>query len=353
MYNVPESNTRRATMRRVSVLVLIVGGLLCGPVLQPAAVAEAQTRQRAKAVLWKDPGRVERLDFQWGPGGRALAPAPPFRFIEEDKDGTNAKIKVRDAKGRRWSIKWDDGGEANAEIIATRIVWAAGYFVEPSYFVRRGRILGVRGLDRAAKFVSPNGTFTNGRFELKYETVAEREDEESWRWDQNPFVGTRELNGLKIVTMLVSNWDNKDASNRRAGSNTAVHVVRGRSGLEARYLVTDWGGAMGKWGGFFSREKWDCPGYLDQTAKFVEVKDGEIDWGFKGQHTNSFKEDIRLADVRWVMRYLGRITDAQLRAGLVASGASPAEVRCYQRGLRSRIEQLRRLAAAGEVGRSR
>jgi hypothetical protein len=340
-------------MRRVSVLVLIVGGLLCGPVLQPAGIAEAQTRQQAKAVLWQDPGRVERLDFRWGAGGREGAPVPPFRFIEEDKDGSNAKIKVRDARGRRWSIKWDDGGEANAEVIATRIAWAAGYFVEPSYFVRSGRILGARNLDRAAKYVAPNGVFRNARFELKYATVAEREDEKSWRWDTNPFVGTRQLNGLKIVTMLVSNWDNKDARNRRSGSNTAVHFVRGRSGLEARYLVTDWGGAMGKWGGFFSREKWDCPGYLDQTAKFVEVKDGEIDWGFKGQHTDSFKEDIRIEDVRWVMRYLGRITDAQLRAGLAASGASPAEVRCYQRGLRSRIEQLRRLAASGEVGRSR
>jgi hypothetical protein len=331
-------------MRRVCVVVLVVGGLLCGQV-------EAQTRQTARAVLWRDPGRVERLDFRWGPGGRALAPAPPFRFVEEDKDGSNAKIKVRDARGRRWSVKWDDGGEANAEVIATRIAWAAGYFVEPSYFVRQGRILGARGLDRAAKYVAPNGSFRNARFELKYDTVAEREDDESWRWDRNPFVGTRQLNGLKIVTMLVSNWDNKDARDTRAGSNTAVHFVRGRSGLEARYLVTDWGGAMGKWGGFFTREKWDCEGFLDQTAKFVEVEDdGEIDWGYSGQHTGSFKDDIRIEDVRWVMRYLGRITDAQLRAGLAASGASPAEVRCYQRGLRSRIEQLRRLASYGQVG---
>jgi hypothetical protein len=265
--------------------------------------------------------------------------------IEEDTDGSNAKVKVRDARGRRWSVKWDPGGEANAEVMATRIAWAAGYFVEPSYFVRQGRILGARDLDRAKKYVGPDGSFRNARFELKGATVEELEDEESWRWDSNPFVGTRELNGLKIVSMLVSNWDNKDARDAGRGSNTAVYFVKTPRGVEARYLVTDWGGSMGKWGNFFSREKWDCDGFSDQTAKFVEIEDdGDLDWGFSGQHSGRFKDDIRIDDIRWVTRYLGRITDAQLREGLVASGASRAEAACFQRALRGRIEQLRRIA---------
>lgn len=339
-------------MRRVHVLVLIMGGLLLGPSFWPTGVMVASAQQAgAKAVLWRDPGRVERLDFQWGVGGRALAPAPPFRFIEEDKGGSNPKVKVRDAKGRRWSVKWDEGGEANAEVFATRVAWAAGYFVEPSYFVRKGRIVGARNLDRAAKHIGPDGAFRDARFELKYKTVAERKGDESWRWDSNPFVGTRELNGLKIVSMLVSNFDNKDARDAGRGSNTAVHVVSGSRGLEARYLITDWGGAMGKWGGVFTREKWDCEGFQDQTSKFVEVEDdGQIDWGFSGQHTDSFKKDVRIEDVRWAMQFLGRITDRQLRDGLAASGASRAEIGCYQRAMRSRIEQLRRLAGSRQVG---
>jgi hypothetical protein len=331
-------------------------GLLCVPVLDTGGVADAgerrvrETRPKAKAVIWRDPGRVERLDFRYGPGGRAGVPAPPFRFIEEDTDGSNAKIKVRDAKGRRWSVKWDTGGEANAETIATRIAWAAGYFVEPTYFVERGRIHGVRDLKRADKFVGPDGSFRDGRFELKYETVAEQEDKESWAWDVNPFSGTRELNGLKIVSMLVSNWDNKDVRDARRGSNTAVHFVRTSNGVEARYLITDWGGSMGKWGGFFTRDKWNCDEFYGQTAKFVEIEDdGDIDWGFSGQHSGSFKEDITIDDIRWVMKYLGRITDAQLRAGVAASGASRAEVACYQRALRGRIEQLRAIASRGRA----
>src|SRR4030095_1785143 len=104
------------------------------------------------------------------------------------------------------------------------------------------------------------------------------------------------------------------------------------------------GGSMGKWGGFMTREKWDCEGFLKQTRKFVEIKDdGNLSWGFSGQHSGDYKDDIRLEDVRWVMQYLGRITDAQLRAGVAASGATNAEVGCYQQALRQRIEQMRRL----------
>ncbi|MBZ5584199.1 MAG: hypothetical protein LAQ30_18695 [Acidobacteriia bacterium] len=44
------------------------------------------------------------------------------------------------------------------------------------------------------------------------------------------------------------------------------------------------------------------------------------------------------------MQYLGRITDDQLRAGLKASGASDAEMDCFTKALRARIEKLRQVA---------
>ena len=46
----------------------------------------------------------------------------------------------------------------------------------------------------------------------------------------------------------------------------------------------------------------------------------------------------------WLMRYLGRITDTQLRAGLRASGATPDETECFTRAVRARIDELRRVA---------
>ncbi|HEY7544442.1 MAG TPA: hypothetical protein VID27_06155 [Blastocatellia bacterium] len=287
--------------------------------------------------IWRDPGAVEQLDLEYGAGGRENAPKPPFTFIEEDLDGSNPKIKVRDAAGREWGVKW--GTEVNAEVFASRIVWAAGYFVEPAYFVASGKISGVNGLTRAKKYVAPDGSFTDARFELKLKGIKKFKDEQGWQWIKNPFVGTKELNGLKVVMMLVSNWDSKDQRDVSRGSNTAIFKTKDG---EDWYVVTDWGGSMGKWGGVLSREKWDCRGYASETQKFITgVKNGFVEFGYSGQHTDSIKRGIRTSDVQWLMNYLGRITDAQIRAGLKASGATPDEVECFTRAIRQRLDLLK------------
>src|SRR5262245_20557278 len=185
--------------------------------------------------IWHNPGEVDRLDFVNGIGGASHAPKPPFTFIEEDKGGTNPKIKVSDAAGRKWGVKW--GEEVNGEVFASRIAWAAGYIVEPSYFVKSGKVEGVSNLSRAKKYVGSEGSFSNARFELKVDGVTKLKDRESWNWDQNPFVGTKELNGLKIVMMLVSNWDSKDQRDGGRGSNTVI-IKNDQSG-EVQYVFGD------------------------------------------------------------------------------------------------------------------
>ena len=102
-------------------------------------------------------------------------------------------------------------------------------------------------------------------------------DEHSWAWNDNPFVGTRELNGLKIVMMLLSNWDNKDVRDVARGSNTAIFEYRmDRDVLEARYLIIDWGAALGTWGSnVLSRGRWDCAAYAAQNDQFVLGVEGD------------------------------------------------------------------------------
>jgi|SRR5688572_368692 hypothetical protein len=70
----------------------------------------------------------------------------------------------------------------------------------------------------------------------------------NWAWHYNPFVGTRELNGLKVIMMLTSNWDNKDARDQDRGPNTGSLEYRLKDRIELRYLISDWGGSMGSWG---------------------------------------------------------------------------------------------------------
>jgi hypothetical protein len=104
-----------------------------------------------KPVLWEDREDISRLDLYYGIGSEEEMPKPPFQFKEEDMTGTNPKIKVIDANGVKWNIKFDE--EVHAEIAASRIVWACGYMVEESYFVPSGQVRGVTKLSRAAKFV--------------------------------------------------------------------------------------------------------------------------------------------------------------------------------------------------------
>jgi len=292
-------------------------------------------------IIWRDPGDVAKLDFTYGFGGRDRAPKPPFAFIEENLSGSNPKVRVSDADGVKWSVKFGD--EVRPEIFATRIAWAVGYFVEPAYFVARGNIDDLGPLTRAKEFIKADGSFTNARFERhKEKGVEELKEEQSWSWIQNPFLGTKELNGLKVIVMLVSNWDNKDVRDVKRGSNTAIYQYPHSSGTEDRYLITDWGASMGKWGGFFGREKWNCKGFTEQTRDFVKgVKGDYFVFGYSGQHTKDFSSDISISDMRWLIQYLGQITDDQLRAGLQASGATPDEVECFTKSIRARIDQIK------------
>ena len=296
-------------------------------------------------VIWRDPGNVEGLDLAAGPGGAAGAPIPPFTFVEEHLTGSQPCLSVTDARGRRWRVKWGD--EVRSENFAVRLVWACGFFAETTYFVASGTIGGAAGLQRARSCVDEDCSFRDARFELDDPAVRKFFEEHSWAWNDNPFMGTPQLNGLKILVMLLSDWDAKDRRDVARGSNTAIFEQRlGRWRREARYLISDWGGSMGRWGAtIVTRGRWDPDGFEAQTPGFVAGVEGTtVRFGYTGQRTADVAEGISVSDVRWLYRVLGRLHDSQLRAALQASGASPDEVERFTRAVRARIDQLARVA---------
>jgi hypothetical protein len=292
-------------------------------------------------VIWRDPGDVAHLDMSDGPGGPSGAPVPPFQFIEEHSSGSQPCVSVRDARGRLWRVKW--GGEVRAENFAVRLAWACGYFAEVTYFIDEGSIEGARDLQRARACIGDDCRFREARFELEDTDARKMFEEHSWAWNDNPFVGTRELHGLKMLVMLLSNWDTKDRRDVARGSNTAIfeHKVS-RWRREARYLITDWGGSMGRWGSnIVTRGRWDPEGFAAQTPQFVTgVQNGVVLFGYAGQRTADMASGIRVDDAQWLCRYLGRITDAQLHEALLASGANTDDARSFMESLRARISQL-------------
>jgi hypothetical protein len=332
----------------------IVAGMLIGTwlvhlfwrvrsAMKRRAAGEPELRS-THAVIWRDPGPAHERDLAAGPGGRDGVPVPPFRFIEEHLSGSQPCVSIRDDRQRVWRVKWGD--EVHTEAFATRFAWAAGYFVETTYFIPTGQIEGVNGLQRASACVDAECRFRDARFELDEHGVVKHFDEHSWAWNDNPFVGTRELNGLKIVMMLLSNWDNKDVRDVARGSNTAIFEYRTAGGREARYLIIDWGAALGTWGSnVLSRGRWDIEAFASQSDQLVTGIDGDkVLWGYKGQRTADAVQDITKDDVAWLYDRVRDLTDEQIGAAIRASGGTETEIVGFTKAIRARLERLREVA---------
>jgi len=336
------------TRPRKKTLVMILGGALC---LAPPIVAGRQKAAHSKPlkrpvreVVWRDPGDPAALDLFYGAGGAKDAPRPKdrFRFVKEDLKQHNPKFDIEDDRGRKWRIKL--GNEARPETAATRLLWAAGYFVDEDYFVAEIKVEELPRLHRGRKFVSSDGTVHGAQLELRPRNVEKRGD---WSWFDNPFEGTREFNGLRVMMCLLNDWD-------LAADNNSVYEMD----EERRFLVTDVGASFGKTGSTFGRSKGVLEDYENssfladespQGADFVMHSRPFFLAAFnvgnyrKRTRMENVCKHIPLADARWLGRLLGRLSIAQLRAGFRGAGYDDVTAEGYADAVQRRIAQLNRL----------
>ena len=292
------------------------------------------------AVLWRDSGPVQSLDLAGGPGGAAKAPQPPFVFSHEETGGTSPKVVVTDSRGVKWIVKF--GEEVKAENFASRIVWAAGYFADPTYYVRQGKLQSVGALGRAAQFIK-DGYFENARFELNDNMAIHHLPNSNWTLDEGSLKGSKELSGLKVLFILLSDWDVKP-------ENFGIVDVGGQK----RYAVTDWGATMGRAADITGRSKWNCNHYSKDSKTFVDgVENGYVVFNFDGKKSSEVTNGIRAEHVQWLMGRLGKLSDAQIDAALTASGATAEEKACFAPAFRSRLGQLMTVAQSGTPQESR
>ncbi len=296
-------------------------------------------RNYSRDVLWREPGDIERRNLFYGPGGREGAPdsSSPFTYVRESKSGTQKKIIVGDNRGREWTVKF--GREARPETVATRIVWAVGYHADQDYFVRRARIVGKEKMD--ARDV---------RFERRDDGF---EEAGNWSWKSNPFAGSRELEGLKVLMALLKNWDVKTDNNKIVRPKG-----RGQSGPRI-YYVSDLGATLGQTGTFLNRLPffWDAPaewGFSPGKSKgnpaafadekFIKkVRDGEVVFHHRRARGREALDDVSVAGARWMGNLLGRLSEKQLADAFRAGGYDDQEVVLYVGAMRERIKQLQRL----------
>jgi hypothetical protein len=258
---------------------------------------------------------------------------------------------VEDDSGVKWKVKL--GSEARPETVASRLVWAVGYFANEDYFVPVIHVHEMPArLHRGPPLVEPDGTSYDTR--LKREQKGEKKID-TWHWRSGPFTGTREWNGLRVLMALINNWDLKD-------ENNAVYEEHDKNSDELRrvYMVSDLGASFGDVR--LTRDRKFSKGNLAlyQDSKFIDRMDSEyvdfdtphrpaavvllnpheyfsrvrIDW--VGKH-------VPRADARWIGELLSQLSTSQIRDAFRAAGYSPQVVDGFTTVVESRIAELKKL----------
>ena len=305
-----------------AVMLAVVLSLVAPAAAQDKGDKKKEELPRGTPVLWRAPTDIEARDLYLGPGGAEMRPdLSRINFIKEETGGYSKKYRIRDGAGRTWVAKI--GKEAQSETAAVRLLWAVGYFTEINYLVPRLTIPG-------------KGTFTNVRLEARPDQI-KRLDE--WKWDENPFLWSKEMQGLVVMMALLNNWDIKDANNK-------LLLVRDAEtgAYERRYVISDLGATFGRvksglplvWR--FRRNRNDPDDYR-QSAFLEEVKGERVLLAYRGKREDLF-DDIRLGEARWLGNWLARLSDRQIRDAFRAAHYTPAEIDTLAGEIHRRIKEL-------------
>lgn len=354
------------SLRKNRVLAFVAAVLMVVASLEVYSDAKSQKKkkddkEKAQPVLWRDPGNIRKRDLYYGPGSKALEPVPPFKFVKEEKSGKSPKFDVVDARGVKWRVKL--GPEAQAETVSSRLVWAAGYHAEESYYLDRAQIDGLKKLSRGQQYVQGQSV-RSARFEPRRENV---DRGKHWDWSKNPFKNTRELNGLKTMMVLLNNWDVRK-------NNGVLYVKDPKTNrVEARYMVSDLGATLGSAGAIGGRRRSKNNVQDYQRARLVrQVENGQVKFDYdikpKGlglltivnpkyffgqRRANSQMHKVPAADAAWLGSRLSQLSDEQLLDSFRAAGYDRNTREAYVRTLRSRIDELARMSQGGIAVRQR
>ena len=272
----------------------------------------------AKPVLWREPTDITSRDLFLGSGGEAMKPdLSKVTFIADETRSYSKKYRVRDGAGNEWVVKL--GTEAQSETAATRLLWAAGYFVDITYLAPHVDIEG-------------KGSFDNARFEAR--PKGQKRLGQRWDWSKNPFVGTNELQGLKVLMALINNWDIQNHNN-----NILLVTDEATGEKEARYFDTDLGASFGKEGRIIGHTRNRPDQYVADTKFITGVEHGLIRFDYKGKNKHLI-QDITVAQAKWLGNILSQLSDQQISDAFRAANYSPEQIEALSRVVKARINEL-------------
>ena len=323
---------------------LICAATVLLAISSPLSLHGAKLKRVPDGILWADPGDIKARNLYFGVGGEANQPQPPVKFSKEDLNGTSAKFDVHDRAHQKWKAKL--GIEAQPETVASRLLWAVGYFANENYYFPTLRVEHLPRLRRGQEFVGTTGEVRGVRLQ---QHLGDKKKAGTWSWHHSVFAGTREFNGLRVMMALLNNWDLKD-------ENNAVFDDPDRAGKKI-YEVSDVGASFGPAGESYSnrKSKASIPSY--RTAKFIsKVTRDHVDFNFPTHlpflyvfnaphffselHNRSIGKHIPRADARWIGSLLSQLSHEQIRDAFRAGGYSTADIEAYSAIVEKRIAAL-------------
>ncbi len=338
----------KSTLFAISLVAL---GISISATAVPLAAAEGDRAPIDQ--LWTDRGDIRSLDLFYGSGAKEREPHGPFTFESEDLDGTNPKFVVRDQDGVKWKVKL--GAEVQAETVATRLLWAAGYYVTEDYYLPEIQVQNLPKLKRGQSLERPGGVFEKVR--LKRQSKDDKKVGE-WEWKQNPFSGTEQFDGLRVMMAFINNWDLKDINN--AVYDRRMEMPDGGTHTQRVYLVSDLGASFGTNNLHKSHEvskgnvkSFESSHFLlrsdANTASFETPATPSVIIAFN-PHEFSMRQgmkwigqDIPIEHVRWISKKLNQLTPQQLQEAFRAGGFSKEEIDGFVNILEKRLAQLDQL----------
>jgi len=315
-----------------------------------AAIAPAQNPAKdnpsVAAAIWHDPGDIRSKNLLNGPGGEKHRPQSPLKFLKEDRHGQNSKFDVEDANGTKWKAKL--GIEAQPEVVATRLLWAIGYFTNENYFIPNLEVKELPAhLHRGQGHVIAPDHVDGARLQRH---VGGEKKEANWNWRNNPFAGTREFNGLRVMMAFLSNWDLKDENNA---------IFTDKDGQQ-QYLVTDVGTAFGASGKHWTEaaSKNNLKEY--SKARFIsKVAPDYVDLNFPRRppllhllvltsylrqiHMRWVGNHVLRADAKWLGSLLAQLSTDQILDAFRAGGYEHDKAAAFTKVVQSRIAELNQL----------
>ena len=155
-----------------------------------------------------------------------------------------------------------------------------------------------------------------------------------WDWASNPFVGTKEYQGLIVLLTMFNSTDLKN-------SNNSLYEHRDGDLVEQWYVARDVGSAFGDTHLMAPRK--NHVESFEQMPFILGVTNGFVDFAYKGWYKNLLEERITPAEVAWACNLLGRLSEKQMQDAFRAAHYEPDIANRFIARLREKIQQGRAL----------